>query len=141
MATFAGLLAHSRRRSGLSQRELATASGVNPAIICRMERGERGPSGPTQVLAIARALRLDAQETDELLASAGLWPDVYRALGPDDPTLLAVARILASAHVTAQAKARLRSTLALLTEQWLDDASGGPATAALAARLSGPPAQ
>ncbi|MDA8219815.1 MAG: helix-turn-helix transcriptional regulator [Dehalococcoidales bacterium] len=115
---FAQLLKALREASGLSQRALARAAQINPAIISRMEGGERGPSGPAQVFAIARALSLGQQDTDALLASAGFWPGVYLQVGPDDPTLLAVARTLATEFRDEAAKARFRQLVALLAEQW-----------------------
>lgn len=119
MAAFAALLRAYRQQAGLSQRGLASASGVNPAIISRMESGGRGASGPAQVMALARALRLDAAQADALLASAGFWPAVFLALGPQDETLLSVARVLTDPRVSLAARDRLRRVVALLAEQWV----------------------
>lgn len=119
MPTFAELVKEFRQRAGLSQRGLAAASDINPAIISRFESADRGPSGPEQVLALARALALDADDTDRLLASAGFWPRALLALGPQDPTMLAVARVLASPALDEAARARFRQIVELLAEQWL----------------------
>lgn len=121
---FAALLKTYRERRGLAQRALARAAQINPAIISRMESGDRGPSGPPQVLAIARALGLAAEEADALLASAGFWPQVYLALGPGDPTLRAAARVLASPDLGDEHKERFRRLVALLAEEWLAGAEG-----------------
>ena len=123
MATFAELLKTFRLRSRLSQRAVARASGINPAIVNRMESGDRQPSGPQQVLAIARALELPSEDADSMLSSAGFWPGVIPALGPRDETLLGVARVLAGPGVDEGARVRFRQALHLLTEQWM--VSGG----------------
>jgi transcriptional regulator with XRE-family HTH domain len=118
MSDFGELLREYRSARGLGQRALARASEINPAIINRFESGERLPSGPEQVNAIARALALDSLQTDRLLSSAGFWPAVYLAVGPQDQTLLKVARLLASPGVSQTEKARFRQVVDLLEEQW-----------------------
>lgn len=118
MADFPTLMRSYRERAGLSQRALARASAVNPAIISRLESGDRGPSGPPQVEAIAGALRLGADDVDQLLAAAGYWPGSFLALGAADPTLLAVARLLAADRLPPADRERFRRVLALLVEQW-----------------------
>lgn len=118
MRAFSELLRSYREEAGVSQRALARASGINPAIISRMEGGDRGPSGPDQVLAIVRALGLDPDRSDALLASARFWPEVILRLGPQDETLLAVARVLARDDVDQEALGRFRRVVQLLADQW-----------------------
>ena len=120
MPTFAELLREFRQRADLSQRALAASSAINPAIISRLESEDRGPSGPDQVLAIARALNLGDDDADRLLASAGFWPRTLLALGPRDRTVLAVARVLGSSNVADPARARFRRAVDILVEQWLE---------------------
>ncbi len=123
MASFAELLRLFRQRHGLSQRALARASGINPAIISRFENGERGPSGPEQVLAIVAALGLPTSDADHLLASSGFWPQSLLQLGPADETILAVAQLLTAPDLSAHARARFRQLLTLLVEHWRAPAS------------------
>jgi transcriptional regulator with XRE-family HTH domain len=118
-APFPELLRRARGRRGLSQRALARASRINPAVVSRLESGDRGPSGPEQVLALAAALSLDAADADALLASTGYWPRSLLDLGPGDETLLAVARVLTSPKTDAAQRARFRWLIELLVEQWL----------------------
>lgn len=118
MPDFAELLKTFREAAGLSQRSVARASEINPAIISRMESGDRGPSGPAQVLAIARALGLEQDKTDALLSRAGFWPEVYLAVGPQDPTLLTIARLLADGRLAKRDRERFRRVIAILAEQW-----------------------
>jgi transcriptional regulator with XRE-family HTH domain len=117
-SAFASLLVRFRLRSGVSQRALARDSGINPAIVSRIESGDRKPSGPPQVLALARALKLDASETDQLLASTGFWPLALLQLGPADATLLGVAGVLTDSSLEAATRSRFRQVLLLLVEQW-----------------------
>jgi transcriptional regulator with XRE-family HTH domain len=117
--SFAERLREARQRRGLSQRALARASRVNPAIVSRLESGERGPSGPDQVRALIDALQLDRATADALLASAGFWPQALLDLGPADETLLAVAHLLTTPRLTTPERARFRAVLGLLSDQWL----------------------
>jgi transcriptional regulator with XRE-family HTH domain len=116
---FTDLLRRARLRRGLSQRALARASRINPAIVSRLESGDRGPSGPEQVRALATALALEPPEADALLASAGFWPQALLDLGPADETLLAVAQLLTSPRLTPPERARFRAVVGLLIDQWL----------------------
>ncbi len=127
MESFAQLLKRCRERAGLSQRALAARSGINVAIVNRIEGGERGPSGPEQVLAMCKALDLGEEETDLMLAAAGFWPGSLLRLGPADRTLLDVGRVLTAATIGDAAKRRFREVVALLAEQWLTGGSP-PAT-------------
>ncbi len=118
--TFGDLLRTLRTQARLSQRALAQASGVDQAVISRCEAGERGPSGPAQVEAFLSALSLDDHDADALLSSAGYWPRKYVELGPNDPTLRAVARLLTNPAIPAARKARFRRIIAELAEQWME---------------------
>jgi transcriptional regulator with XRE-family HTH domain len=121
MAAFGELLKNLREERGLSQRALARAAQINPAIISRMESGDRGPSGPAQVRAIASALDLDGAQTDQLLVSAGYFPLVYLDLGPDDETVLAVARTLLLARSRPNTERRFRRTIEAISRQWAEE--------------------
>ncbi len=118
MATFPELLKRYREQVGFSQRALARASQINPAIISRLESGDREPSGPEQILSITRALALDSERTDALLASAGHWPRSILTLGPQDETLLALSKVLAHSCLEEESKVRFRQVVSLLAEQW-----------------------
>jgi len=63
-----------RRVAGLRREELALLAGISVDYVVRLEQG-RGPRPSTQVLqALARALRLDAADRDELFHLAGWGP-------------------------------------------------------------------
>lgn len=121
MESFGALMRYYRERAGMSQRALAKASEINPAIISRIETGDRMPSGPHQVLAIARALNLSPTDSDELLSMAGHWPSVILSLGPRDETLIEVARVLSAQDLKEEELRRFRAIVHLLTEQLLLD--------------------
>lgn len=118
VASFAGLMRQYRERAGLSQRALARGSHINPATVSRMESGGRGPSGPEQVVAMAPILQLKDEECDRLLASAGYWSRSILRLGPQDETLLLVARVLAAEGGDPAAVGRFREVISLLADQW-----------------------
>ena len=89
------LLKKYREHAGLSQAELAAQAGLSPSTISRVEKGERSPPRRRgQVLALAKALGLDQENTDLLLSAAGLAPSTAPelALHPRDETLYRIAR-------------------------------------------------
>ncbi len=118
MASFAELLKSYREQVRMSQRSLARTSHINPAIISRLESGDRLPSGPAQVLAITQALALDEPRANRLLASAGYWPKAILELGPQDETLLAIAGVLTDGVLSADVRNRFRQVVQLLADQW-----------------------
>jgi transcriptional regulator with XRE-family HTH domain len=62
----------SRRTPGLRREELATLAGVSIDYYTRLERGRETRPGPAVVDALARALRLDADEHEYLRSLAAL---------------------------------------------------------------------
>ena len=114
-----------REQAGMSQNALARASGLNPASINRLESGERSPSNRTVVEQICDALGLSATERDNLLASAGHLPDVYARVPPSDPTLLAVAQVLADPELTEADREEFRSVIESLSRRWVRPAGSG----------------
>jgi transcriptional regulator with XRE-family HTH domain len=125
MAEFGERLRGYREQVGLSQRGMAQAAGMSPAAANRLEHGERAPTGPEQVLLLARALGLDPARRDALLASAGYWPADFLALGPADPILAGVAAVLASPALDAPSKQRFRQALDAMVAQWSLTAARG----------------
>ena len=97
MSTFGAILKSYRERAGLSQNELAVHAGLNVSTISRVEKGERGPLRKrSQVMALAKALRLKQDEVDILLSAADLAPSVATELSlhPRDGTLYKIAQEL-----------------------------------------------
>src|SRR5581483_5341986 len=109
--SYAGALRRLRTQRGLSQRALAAAIGVSQPLIVRTEKGARQPDGPEEIDAVAGALQLGEEEHDQLLRLAGYWPSAFTALGPDDPTLGAVARALTDRMVPEAVRDELRRAI------------------------------
>jgi transcriptional regulator with XRE-family HTH domain len=106
-----GELLKTYRGGRMKQRPLARAVGLNPTLINRSEKGNRLPAGPDEVVAIAGALGLSAEERDRLLAAAGYWPVVFLALGPGDATLRSVAVVLADGSLPDDARRSFRAAV------------------------------
>jgi transcriptional regulator with XRE-family HTH domain len=106
-----GELLRAYREPRMKQRPLARAVGLNPTLLNRSEKGTRQPADAQEVLAIAAALDLSADERDRLLAAAGYWPAVFQALGPGDLTLRAVAVVLADLSLSDDAKRAFRTAV------------------------------
>lgn len=118
MADYAATLARLRSMRGVTTRALAAGMGWSShTFVVRSEAGERAPADAEEVLRVARVLGLGSDETDELLTSAGFWPEVYLAVGPDDPTLRRMADALAAARGgDAERVARLRRVVDALLD-------------------------
>lgn len=71
---FAKLLVQHCRRRGVSATALSKRAGLGVNTVRHLQRGLRRPQ-PATVMAVARALELDAPATAELRRSAGVDPD------------------------------------------------------------------
>ena len=65
---------HDRRSPGLRREELASLSGLSVDYLVRLEQGRARNPSPQVLAALARALRLNAQERDVLFRSGGVAP-------------------------------------------------------------------
>ena len=96
---FGGLLAAHRRRVGMTQESLATASGVSPDMIARMETGATGARFHT-IVKLSEALGIDPAElfTHEIPSSAiersSLTAVIVRLSALSDKDLAWVAALL-----------------------------------------------
>jgi tetratricopeptide (TPR) repeat protein len=91
MRSFSELLVHYTERAGISDSELARATGVQRQTIFRWKEGQTArPRYREDVVRIAAKLRLTSGERDELLLAAGFPPQeapVASATQPDDSAL------------------------------------------------------
>ena len=116
--TFGDLLYCLREARGLSQNALGHAAGVNASYINRLESGKRGAPSRAVTLALARVLDATPMERDRLLLKAGYAPLWLLDLNPTDPTLVAVARILAHREVSPLAREQFRLIVEALASCW-----------------------
>lgn len=70
LSSFGGLLKAFRKRRHLTQQQLASFIGVHRSAIVRWEQGDSLPQSKALVLELARHLKLDDQETRELLEAS-----------------------------------------------------------------------
>jgi transcriptional regulator with XRE-family HTH domain len=71
MTNFGKLLKDFRMRANLSQRTLAQEADIDTSYISKLESGEREVASRTLALRLAEILRLNSQEIDLWLISAG----------------------------------------------------------------------
>ncbi|MBX6772188.1 MAG: helix-turn-helix transcriptional regulator [Chloroflexi bacterium] len=119
---FPSLLRAFRERAGLSQSALARRAGLDPSFINRLESGQR-TADRTVAMRLVAALGLDQADTDRLLAAGGYLPDTLARIGPDDPTLQTVVRILTDERLSPEDRAEFREVIRLLARRWQPDAS------------------
>ncbi|MCR4407346.1 MAG: helix-turn-helix domain-containing protein [Anaerolineae bacterium] len=98
---FGELLREYRRRARLSQKDLAERTGYHPSYINRLERGRRMP--PRQygtIQDLAAILQLTQEETNALLAAAGLEPVLFTHIPAeaDTPRLRRIIEGLVALH-------------------------------------------
>ncbi len=109
--SYSSLLKTHRLAAGLSLRALAARAGIGHTLLVRSETGSRPPASPREVLALAAGLGLAPADRDALLGAAGFWPGAFLALGPADPTLLAVVRLLTPETASPEEIAAFRATV------------------------------
>ncbi len=119
---FGSTLRELREQTDLSQSALGRRAQVHASIVSRLESGDRTPSSPGLVEALARGLQLSPDDTDRLLAAAGFVPAVITRLGAGDPTLLLVAQVLTDSRVSDDERQRLRDVVEAAT-RWCRAAS------------------
>ncbi len=115
---FSALLRQFRDRSGLSCNELARAVSIDPSYISRLERGEREPPRRPVVERLTAALRLNLEDQDRLLVTAGYAPASIAVLGRWDSTLQAVADVLTDARIPSQELDNFREVIRLVADRW-----------------------
>lgn len=74
------LLREYRLRAGLTQRELATASGISEREISDLERGVRNMPRARTLTALAATLRLSQNQHKRLIAATLNWRDHQRSV-------------------------------------------------------------
>jgi transcriptional regulator with XRE-family HTH domain len=123
-AAFGAALRALRGQAGLSLNALARRAEVDPAYVHRIEGSSRDrpiiPRRPI-VLSLGRALGLNRDQLDDLLARAGYAPQALIELGGWDDSLAGVARVLADPALSVTTKAEFREVLRILAARW----SGG----------------
>lgn len=62
MGHFGAKLRELRKKRGLSQIKLATAAGISPSYLSRIERGERGLPHPATLASLAKSLSVNVAD-------------------------------------------------------------------------------
>lgn len=118
MESFGEELRRQREAVGISQSALAKRAGLNASYINRLESGEREPPKVETVVALARGLGLSREEEDRLLVAAGHLPLAMAKLGAGDPTLGAVAEVLADESLSAIDREEFRQVVTAIARRW-----------------------
>ena len=119
-SAFPTMLRSLRERAGMSQNGLAERAGRDPGTINRLESGKRAPVNRELVEDLARALDLEPEDRDALLAAAGHLPDVFRQVGLGDPDLRLLADILGDERLAPLERRDLRLAVRLAARRWRD---------------------
>lgn len=114
---FGMLLQQLREARMRSRNSLAREVGIDTSYLTRAERGDRDPPRQYIVEAIARALRLDTEERDQLLVSAGYKPAVLNGSGWH-PALHDLAVVLNDYRIPQEDRDELAQTVRAITRRW-----------------------
>ena len=106
-----------REARALSQNALARAAKLSPSLVNMLEGGDRQPTAEV-TRRLARALGLDAGDTDDLLSLAGQLPLVYDRISPADPELLLLAQVLGDEGIPAEERRQLRALVRVACARW-----------------------
>jgi transcriptional regulator with XRE-family HTH domain len=88
--TVAGIVRAVRRRSGMSQRDLAEAAGVASSTVAKLETGRLIPSLMTflRILGVAELVLVVTDEHGDVVRPMGVWDDTHDAAGRKFPAHL-----------------------------------------------------
>lgn len=118
MESFGEELKRQREAVGLSQSALAKRAGLNASYINRLESGEREPPRVETVVALAKGLGAGREDEDRLLVAAGHLPVALAKLGAGDPTLGAVAEVLADESLSVRDREEFRQVVMAIARRW-----------------------
>lgn len=76
-----------RKKSSVSQKELAHTIGIDPGYLSKIEHDRRLPPDRTAVIKMAETLDLQEEKTDQLLTAAGYQPQTLFDLGFEEDDL------------------------------------------------------
>ena len=140
MSAFGPRLRQLRLRHGLTQSDLAGASGLGQSTISSLETGRQRP-WPSTRLALARAFRLTPESFDEAIAGAnGTALSASTAATPDVASPFASAKVLELLDALGRSEAalaRLDALANVVAALWIADgehrliAAAGPLADAL----------
>lgn len=114
---FPRLLRQLREERRWTRNGLAREVGIDPSYLARCEYGEREAPRLQIVLAITRALRLDAAARDQLLVAAGYTPAVLNGSGWP-PALHELATVLNDERISAEDREELARTVLAIARRW-----------------------
>ena len=119
--SFAAVLRSLREARGMSQAELARRAEIDSGYLTRCEQGQRVPTSPELVERMAAALASTREEANTLLVAAGFFPPELERVGPADPEILLLARLLAPDTLSATVREGVRAVIRGLGQVLLTD--------------------
>jgi transcriptional regulator with XRE-family HTH domain len=124
-----------RSIEGKSQREWATAAGMDPSVLSRYEKGELGPPPRQTLIGWMESWTIPYDRQDDLMIAAGYLPEIGPTLSTDERGLLTSAlRELLVRPGTPADETGFMAALRRLLKGKLPDLDTSPKMAALRAR-------
>ena len=113
---FGNLLKTLREKAGVSQSKLAERADFDHSYVSRLESGARMPTREA-VDRLGKAMKLEAQELDSLLASAGFLPKDVTSLLSNEPAIGEVLEMLQDEAVPSEFRESMRTMLRMMVVQ------------------------
>jgi HTH-type transcriptional regulator, competence development regulator len=113
MSNFGELLRERRRAAGMSQRELAAATGLDFSYISKLENGRIPPPAADTVIQIGRALKTSSED---LLAASGKLPPRVQAAVSSSPAAQSFLNSAMRMNLTDEEWRELTSSLSRLRD-------------------------
>jgi transcriptional regulator with XRE-family HTH domain len=129
---FGNLLKSLREKNGVSQSKLAERAYFDHSYVSRLESGARMPTREA-VDRLGKAMGLEMNELDSLLASAGFLPKDVTSLLSNEPALGEVLEMLQDETVPSEFRENMRSMLRIMVQQARQVVSTGALNGGVAA--------
>lgn len=119
---FAPLLRAIRESRGMSQAALARITDLDSGYLTRCEQGTRVPATLDVIERLVGGLGCSDAEADALRVAAGFLPPAVARVGPADPAIVTLARLLDPTVFSESTRQSVRSVVRGLGELLLDRA-------------------
>lgn len=119
---FATMLRVIRESRGMSQATLARLTDLDSGYLTRCEQGTRVPATLDVIERLIGALRCSDAEANALRVAAGFLPPAVARVGPADPEIVTLARLLDPTVFSEATRQSVRSVVRGLGELLLDRA-------------------
>jgi predicted transcriptional regulator len=115
---YGDILQKIRVDKGYSQNHLAKMAGVHSSYINRLESGERDVPSQEIHMVLVQTLRPSFEDNQELSYAAGYIPPALKKVGPNNPAIRSVLKVLSSSIMSQGEKDAFCFSVQKMAEEW-----------------------